>query len=292
MNSPRPRLVVSDDGTEAAIQFCSIMGDSVEVVRPGNPGAGDADGVLFAGDMAKRNRDLQLCAHGFLDSMPDALVLVDTDNQIVWHNAMFQNMADSEQSLIGLGFLEALGTPEMISPAVLPLKIDPGPDKVLKAILKLAERDFVSIRASRSQLSPIDGEAQPFTTIVVRDVSEEILENQKREALYLAGIELGDLSPEEVTEMAHEDRSELLKEKILEYSQEILGFETIEIRVLNPETNELLPLLEVGMQPEAAERDFDGRRNRQRRDGLCRSDRKESSVYGHSNRSALPQRRR
>ena len=88
---------------------------------------------------------------------------------------MFQNMADSETSLVGLSFLESLGTPEMISPSVLPLKIDPGPDKVLKAILKLAEREFVSIRASRSQLSPIEGEAQPFTTIVVRDVSEEIL---------------------------------------------------------------------------------------------------------------------
>ena len=254
MGSSRPRLVVSGDSDEASNQFCTIMGDNVEVVRPESPGAGDADGFLLTGEFAKRTQDLQLCAQGFLDSVPDALVLVDVDNRIVWHNQMFQNMAGGVESLIGLSFLEALGNPELLSPAVLPLGMDPGPDKVLKAILKMAERVFVAIRASRSPLPTGNGVTQPFTTIVVRDVSEEILENQKREALFRAGIELGDLSPDEVTEMLQHERSDLLKQKILDYAQDILGFETIEIRVLNPETNELLPLLEVGMQEEAVKR--------------------------------------
>ena len=253
MGSSRPRLLVSGDSDESASQFCRMMGDSVELVPPGIPGL-EADGVLFAGEFAKRTQDLQLCAQGFLDSVPDALVLVDAENKVVWHNQMLQNMAGSDVSLIGLSFLEALGSPVLISPAVLPTNMDPGPDKVLKAILKMAERQFVAIRASRSPLPVGDGQTLPFTTIVARDVSEEILENQKREALYRAGIELGDLSPEEVTQMSPEDRSELLKDKILEYSQDILGFETIEIRVLNPVSGELLPLLEVGMHSEAATR--------------------------------------
>lgn len=230
------------------------MGDNVEVVRPEAPDAGSADGFLLTGEFAKRTQDLQLCAQGFLDSVPDALVLVDSANKVVWHNQMFQNMARGEQSLIGLSFLDALGNPELLSPSVLPTDMDPGPDQILKAILKMAEKEFVSIRAARSPLPTGQGATQPFTTIVVRDVSEEILENHKRVALYRAGIELGDLSPDEVTDMLHHERTELLKEKILEYSQDILGFETIEIRVLNPETNELIPLLEVGMQTEAATR--------------------------------------
>jgi two-component system, sensor histidine kinase SagS len=253
VSSSRPRLLVSGDSDEAASQFCRIMGDSVELVPPGIPGA-EADGVLFAGEFAKRTQDLQLCAQGFLDSVPDALVLVDSENKVVWHNQMLQNMVGSEASLVGLSFLEALESPQLISPAVLPTNMDPGPHKVLKAILKMAERKFVAIRASRSPLPVSDGQSLPFTTIVARDVSEEILENQKREALYRAGIELGDLSPEEVTEMSPEDRSELLKDKILEYSQDILGFDTIEIRVINPGSGELLPLLQVGMQAEAATR--------------------------------------
>lgn len=254
MSASRPRLVVSGDSDEAANEFCRIMGDNVEVVRPEASGAGDVDGFLLTGEFVKRSQDLQLCAQGFLDSVPDALVLVDANNRIVWHNQMFRNMAGGEETLIGLSFLDALGNPELISPSVLPLNMDPGPDKVIKAILRMAEREFVAIRASRSPLPMGHGGTQPFTTIVVRDVSEEILENQKREAIYRAGIELGDLSPEEVTDMLHHERSELLKEKILEYAQDILGFETIEIRVLNSETNELLPLLEVGMHDEAATR--------------------------------------
>ncbi|MEQ9409428.1 MAG: response regulator [Fuerstiella sp.] len=256
MGSSRPRLVVSGDTDEATSQFRRIMGDSVEVVRSGSPGAGDLtpDGVLFTGEFAKRTQDLQLCAQGFLDSVPDALVLIDSDNKVVWHNRMFRNMATAEGLLVGVSFMDAMGNPELMSPAVLPLNMDPGPDQVVKAILKMAERSFVAIRASRSSLPAGSGDARRYTTIVVRDVSEEILENQKREAIYRAGIELGDLSPEEVTEMSHEDRIELLKDKILEYSQDILGFDTIEIRVLNPATNELIPLLEEGMQDEAAKR--------------------------------------
>lgn len=230
------------------------MGDSIEVVRPGAPDADSADGFLVTGEFAKRTPDLQLCAQGFLDSVSDALVLIDAESTVVWHNQTFQKMAGSEQSLIGLPFLDALQNPVLLSPAVLPNNMDPGPDQVLKVILKMAERKFVAIRASRSPLPIGNGASQPFTTIVVRDVSEEILENHKREALYKAGIELGDLSPDEVTGMLHHERSELLKENILAYAQDILGFDTIEIRVLNPETNELIPLLEVGMQEEAATR--------------------------------------
>ena len=254
VSSSRPRLVVSADSDEAAIQFCQVMGDCVEVVSTDFAGGEGVDGILFAGEFAKRTNDLQLCAQGFLDNVADGLVLVDSENKVVWHNQPFQQMTIDGSRSVGRTFLSALGNPEVMSPAVLPAGMDPGPDQVIKAILKTAEREYVAIRASRSHVQMSANDATRFVAIVVRDVSEEILENQKREALYKAGIELGDLSPEEVTEMSHEDRSELLKEKILEYSQEILGFETIELRVLNPVTNELLPLLEFGMQELAANR--------------------------------------
>ncbi|GAB5439873.1 MAG: response regulator [Fuerstiella sp.] len=250
----KPRLLVSGDSQEATSQFCRLMGDSVEVVDPDSPHAANADGVLFAGEFAKRTDVLQLCAKGFLDSVPDGLLLIDSENRIVWHNQTFINLAAAEPPLVGLAFLEAMGQPEVISPAVVPLNMSPGPGQIIKAVLKMGEREYAAIRAGRTELSLGDSEARSFTTLVVRDVSEEILENNKREAIYRAGIELGDLSPEEITEMSHEDRTDLLKDKILEYSEGILGFDTIEIRVLDDQTNELLPLLEVGMQPVAVER--------------------------------------
>ena len=254
MASSKPRLLVTGDSDESARQLCRIFGESVEFIRPDSPDAASADGILLPGSSARHHEDLQLCAQGFLESVPDALVLVDDENQIVWHNPVFSELAGREQSLIGLSFLEALDSPELMDPSMVSTDMQPGPGQVIKAVLKQAERQFLAIRACRSQLDVGENESRSFTTIVVRNVSEEILENQKREAIYRAGIELGDLSPDEVTEMSHEDRAELLKEKILEYSQDILGFETIEIRVLNPETSGLEPLLQVGMDPAAADR--------------------------------------
>lgn len=251
----RPRLWVSGDSDEATNQFCQIMGDNVEVVREGTPGAGEGtDGVLFTGNYAARKNDLQVCAQGFLESVPDALVLVDEDKRIAWHNLMFQRMAGSDNSLTGLSFFEALGNPEILSPVFSPLDYEPGPGNVMKGVLKLQDRRFVALRASRTQLPIGDGQSQPFLSIVVRDVSEEILEHQKLQAIHQAGIELGDLSPDDVTLMSDEDRIDLLKENILRFTQEILGFDTIEIRLLNQETNQLTPLLEEGMQSDAANR--------------------------------------
>lgn len=254
MGASKPRLVVSDLSDEVVSRFCRIMGDEVEVVQAQTLDAPDADGLLFTGKAAERQQDLQLCAQGFLDGVPDALVLVDSNHRIVWHNQAFADMADGDGTLEGVPFLEALGNPEVAEPDTFPTDEDIRNGTATKAVLKRADREFVAIRAGSSELDTSSDSTEPMTTIVVRDVSDEILENNKREAIYRAGLELGDLSPEEIMEMSHEDRSELLKEKILDYSQDILGFDTIEIRVLNQRTNELVSLLQVGMDEEAAGR--------------------------------------
>lgn len=252
MSGSRPTVIVSDRTDQATNQLCESLGGQIEVVSPGSPGADQAAGILLSGNPQNRSADLQLCMAGFLDTLPDGLVLIDSADNIAWHNVTYQTLVESTESLVGRQFLDSLGTPELVSPASVQLHSPPG--DVVKAIYKTDEKRFVAIRTVNSGIPSENADAAALTSIVVRDVSEEILENNKREAIYRAGIELGDLSPEEVTEMSHEDRADLLKEKIQEYSQDILGFDTIEIRVLNPATNELIPLLEEGMQPEAATR--------------------------------------
>lgn len=252
VSGSRPTVIVSDRTNQATKQLCDRLGGQIEVVSPGSPGAEQASGILLSGNPQNRSADLQLCMAGFLETLPDGLVLIDSTNRIVWHNSTFQALVGSSESLVDRLFLESLGEPELIGPESVQLHTGPG--EVVKAIYKTDEKRFVAIRTANSGIPGESADSAHLTSIVVRDVSEEILENNKREAIYRAGIELGDLSPDEVTEMSHEDRADLLKEKILEYSQDILGFDTIEIRVLNPATNELIPLLEEGMQEEAATR--------------------------------------
>jgi CheY-like chemotaxis protein len=90
--------------------------------------------------------------------------------------------------------------------------------------------------------------------VMVRDVSIDVLQRQKLNAIYQAGLELGDLSPQEILEMSVQDRIELLKCKILHYTKDLLEFETVEIRLLDKPTKRLEPLLAVGMEPDAAQR--------------------------------------
>ncbi len=90
--------------------------------------------------------------------------------------------------------------------------------------------------------------------VTVSDITEEILQQQKLAALHLAGRELADLRPSEIFMMEVDERIELLKENIRHYLSDLLNFEVIEIRLLEHSTSNLIPLLSVGIDQEAADR--------------------------------------
>ena len=51
--------------------------------------------------------------------------------------------------------------------------------------------------------------------VTVRDVTLEMLQQQKLAAIHQAGMELADLTPDELLQMAVEERIELLKANIV-----------------------------------------------------------------------------
>ena len=86
------------------------------------------------------------------------------------------------------------------------------------------------------------------------EITDEILQQQKLEAIHKAGRELADLRPDEIFMMEVDERIELLKENIRVYLSDLLSFELIEIRLLEQATGNLVPLLSVGIDQEAADR--------------------------------------
>src|SRR6185312_2652578 len=74
--------------------------------------------------------------------------------------------------------------------------------------------------------------------------------------IHKAGEELADLTPEELSEMGVEERTELLKLNIARHMRDLLGLDYIEIRLLERSTGRLVPLLTVGMTPLAATREL------------------------------------
>jgi two-component system, sensor histidine kinase SagS len=89
---------------------------------------------------------------------------------------------------------------------------------------------------------------------MVRDITCEVHQQQKLEAIHRAGMMLTDLMPEEIFDMTVEDRIELLKSNILQSTQDVLNFNVVEIRLLEQTTGRLVPLLAEGMDEEAANR--------------------------------------
>jgi CheY-like chemotaxis protein len=88
----------------------------------------------------------------------------------------------------------------------------------------------------------------------LRDVSTEMEHLDKLEAIHRAGAELADLTPEEVFQMGVDERIELLKANILHYTQDLLKYDVVELRLLDPKTGRIVPLLSVGIDSEASKR--------------------------------------
>lgn len=84
--------------------------------------------------------------------------------------------------------------------------------------------------------------------------SPEALARQqaKFEALYQAGLELAALEPEQLARLTAADRVARLKANILKQVKSLLGYDRVDIRLLQPQTGLLEPLVCEGMDEDAA----------------------------------------
>ncbi len=222
-----------------------------------------------------------LHAGGILDQLPDGVALLNHELRILWCNRLLHEFtlrndagrsvvgrdplpngkvpadrgapdAGTIDSLVGKTFYEAFGTPEIIGPDFCPLHTALGSGDLAKSSLRVGEKTYYEVQAR--PVAPEGVESPNLLVVTVRDISAEVLQRQKLNAIYQAGLELGDLSLDDILQMSVDERIDLLKSKILHYTQDLLRFETVEIRLLDKSTKQLEPLLEVGMEPGAASR--------------------------------------
>ena len=214
----------------------------------------EGDLILLAGDAAMNADQVQVAALGLIDGLPDGIAFVNSQLIVEWSNSAFQSILGLQQSAVHSSLKDLLSCSDF--PEVdLSLITDPQDDDPNNHLtVRIENKKWVGLRSAACQLAAGNTVISQGFAITIRDVTTEVMERQKQDAIYRAGLELGTLSPDEVTDMAHEDRVSLLKENILEFTQEILGYETFEIRLLVQESMELVTLLEFGMNPEAAQR--------------------------------------
>ncbi len=187
-----------------------------------------------------------------LEGMPDGIVLLDADNTIIWGNGRLKEWTGREK-VTGENFYEVLNSPEILGPDFCPFHTALTAGKPSSSTLRSGENRYFHVHAA-----PVsEGNKPPEHLIVtVRDVTKEVLQQQKLAAIHQAGQELSDLTGEELSQMSIDERIELLKSNILHYTKDLLHFDVVEIRLLDQKTNKLEPLLAVGMEPEAEKREL------------------------------------
>ena len=195
-----------------------------------------------------------IASHEILNRLPEGVAVLAPSGTIVWANQWFNDWF-GRVDRVGEDFYSALGYPEVQSPGVCPLAACLKQHQVSRATLK-REPNETTAKPSYFQVQAVCVADPTDSRIVVtlRDITDEVLQEQKLAAIHQAGARLTDLKPDEIFAMDVEQRIDLLKDNIRHYTQDLLNIDVIEIRLLEQSTGNLIPLLSVGIDQAAADR--------------------------------------
>jgi len=235
-----------------------------------------------------------LQAEEILEVIADGVALLDNQYRITWRNAAFDNLAAPGPAMLGRGFAEMFaGSVELVDLEALPSADRGDAATPVTEFLDRAQRERKSVevllkvstppphtppheatpdappssnspgsdpavRYLKVAATPVWDPAPPHNllhlVLLVRDVTAEVLERLKLDAIHHAGEELADILPQDLSTMTVEDRKDLLKHNIGRHMKTLLGLDYFEIRLLDKSTQRLIPLLAEGMTEDAASR--------------------------------------
>ena len=186
-----------------------FLTSDVEVEEVGSPlralvrlAREDYSGVVVVGDhLAEALRIGKLLQNEqILEGMPDGIVLLDTDNTIVWGNGRLREWSGHD-SVVGMNFYAALNSPEILGPDFCPFHSALSTGKDSGSTLRSSDNRYFQVH-----VAPVfeRGHAPQHLIVTVRDVTKEMLQQQKLAAIHQAGMELADLTPDDLA--AHDGR--------------------------------------------------------------------------------------
>ncbi len=257
----KPRLLVIDregapgkaslDGLAVAFDVTTVRTSSkaLALLRDGKFSAVYVDSSQFS---SVRLFGVMIQAEEILEAISDGVAVVDPDLKLIWANPEFQ-LLTSRPDVVGVSFYDALGQPEILGPESCPFTTAVASRATAGTALKIAGGRYL-----RLTVTPVFDGAGDLTHLIAltRETTDETQQQLKVNAIHQAGDELADLTPEELSEMGVEERTDLLKFNIARHMKDLLGLDFIEIRLLDRPTGRLIPLLTEGMTPLAANREL------------------------------------
>jgi CheY-like chemotaxis protein len=258
--SHRPKILYLGGAHDARVDLQARLGPAVELVEPASSlkalallGRDDFDGVYVDADRFSEASDVGRLLQNdrILQGMPDGVVLLDGEGVILWGNGRLKEWTGHDD-VVGENFYEVMGSPDILGPELCPLRTAISSQASSQSTLRCHDNRYYRIHAA--PVLNIDDSPPQHLIVTVRDVTAEMLQQQKLAAIHQAGIELADLMPDDVSNLNYAERVSLLKDNILHCMQDVLHLDVIEIRMIDPESRELVTLMAVGMEAEAAQR--------------------------------------
>ncbi len=125
----KPKLLLVGDSSESAEELLSAASESHEIIAVQNPmralamlSRGRFDGVFVTAKYFQEAFEIGklLQNEQILEGMPDGVVLLECDNTIIWGNSGMRQWSGRD-SVAGVNFYAALGSPGNLGPRLLPL---------------------------------------------------------------------------------------------------------------------------------------------------------------------------
>ncbi|WP_158633434.1 PAS domain-containing protein [Tautonia sociabilis] len=230
--SEKPRVLVIDRESDPALPARFALDDSVEIVQARTMARAlyllreqSFEGVFVSAAQlsAVRWAGMLIQSDEILEAIADGVAVVEPDSlRILWYNPEFRNLAVVEGDPIDRPFFEVLDNPERCEPDLCPFAQAEETKRPAGCILKLGTGNY--FRLNVTPILDLDGGIQSLIALT-RDITDEVLQEQKVRAINKAGEELADLTPDELSALRVDERIDLLKYNIVRHLRDLLGLD-------------------------------------------------------------------
>jgi CheY-like chemotaxis protein len=176
-----------------------------------------------------------------LDTIGQGVCLMDLQGQVIWSNAKLNQM------------------PEEVIRRIQAHRVDSGDHRDGGSLLNRSRSLSLVTDADQhfeARITPIpDQHGVTRLVVSISDVTRARRLQKKIDAIDNAGRELVRVDTDQLAKMHAQQRLELLEQKIIRYTRELLQFDNFAIRLLDKESNRLELVLCAGLPPEAQQID-------------------------------------
>ncbi|MHC5022986.1 MAG: response regulator [Planctomycetota bacterium] len=249
MTSARPRLVVLKGTLTSDERRIDALTSAFEVVEVENLAAAltalaesGPDGLLLPS--GEGGMGAAIATSSVLQHIGEGVGVVASDGRVLWSNDRLSGTDEQTRRHFLDLCREAIGLFNEAGVAEMPFERQLS----RKFLFESGDHSYELV-VSTASVSGDEGAQVESVVGVLVDVTASRRLQYKIDAIDAAGSELMRIESSRIANLNMADRLKLLEEKIVHYVHDLLHFDNFEIRLLDPQTNQLELVISVGLSP-------------------------------------------